>query len=339
MIEPFLKKFLVDHVDPEKGVVEQATDSQQRMREILKDKLSNDDDFPSVLEGQDFLFGSAIRGTQAAPFDDIDLMLVLDGSALLCYEAGQVVGGAYGIQNNKNPLLLPQYLTDNGFVSSQKVLGRLRAILSKTYSRSDIRKDGQAINVWMDSYGFGVDVVPALKIASATRGDHYYIPMGTGSDMWQATNPHADLGAFEAADVRTNGFLRPTARLMRKWNELSNCGRLLGFHIDAMAYHALLGKDIRTLRDGLHACLGTFDTLLSSNCNQFTGYGHHIDHRLDSEDRRKSIAAIQSTRTPIFDLIRLGPFGTANQVHGAWNKMFAGKLPTSLDNSLSSYYE
>lgn len=329
MIEPVLQKFLTEQVNPHPSVVEQASDSQSWLRQVLKNKLREQADLPSVLEGHDFLFGSAIRGTHTAPFDDVDLMLVLDGSALICIENGQQIGSAYGIQTGTNVLLQPQYLDANGHVSSQKVVSRIRNALDETYSRSDVRKDaGQAINVWLDSYGFGIDVVPAIKVTTQACGDHYYIPQGTGSDMWMSTNPHADLSAYEQGDLLANRLLRPTARLMRKWNELSNGERLSGFHVDALTLRALSGRQIQTLQEGVAACLGSFGDLLTSACPQLSGIGPHIDQKLTGENRAASIRAVANAYSAVQTAQNAGVFGTRTQIHAAWNRVFGDNLPS-----------
>jgi len=323
MVNLHLQNFLTNKVDPDPESVSQASDSQKRLREILSGKLISDSSLPTPLEGHDFLFGSAIRGTKDAPLNDIDLMLVLDGATLVPIIAGQVVGTTYGSGKSFNPALAPDYLDGNGHVSSQKILNKFRAVLGETYTRSEIRKDGQAINVWMESYGFGIDVVPAFKINTPANGLHYYIPLGTGSDMWQSTNPHADLEVFESEDVRLNGLLRPTARLMRKWNELSNSGRLSGFHVDALVLRSLQGKSVGSLDLAILTCLVSFDALLKVSSPQFSGFTPHIDHQLSEENRRLSIVAVQRTSTRIFSAIS---GKVPRDIADAWNAGFADQL-------------
>ena len=325
MLEAALQNFLSKEVNPGLDIIKQASDSEERLRGILEAKLEAGENLPSVLAGQQFLFGSAIRGTKPAPFDDVDLMLVLDGSLLNAIEGGQVVGTAYGSGKSQNILLTSPYLDQNGFVSSRKIMDRIRAVIAETYPRSFIRKDGQAINVWMESYGFGIDVVPAIKIYSQARGNHYYIPFGTNSDMWRATNPHADLAAFEAEDARLKGLLRPAAKLMRKWNDLSNGSRLSGFHVDALVFHSLQGKDVQSLQHALLHCLFSFEGLLQTYCNQFSGFQPYIDHALDPEDRRKSIAVITQHRDQVNTALQ-SYSGTAGNALKAWNAIFSEKL-------------
>jgi hypothetical protein len=323
MIDFHLQNFLTAKVNPAPETVSQASESQNRLREIMAGKLIADSSLPTPLEGHDFLTGSALRGTKNVPFDDIDLMLVLDGSMLVPIIAGQVVGTTYGSGKSFNPVLAPDYLDANGYVSSQKILNKLRAVLGETYTRSEIRKDGQAINVWMDSYSFGIDVVPAFKVATPANGLHYYIPLGTGSDMWQPTNPHADLQVFETEDARLNGLLRPTARLMRKWNELSNGGRLSGFHVDALVLRSLEGKVVESLELAVLTCLVSFEALLGTSSPQFSGFTPHIDHKLSEEDRRLSIVAVKRTSAKIFSAIsRKVP----HEITAAWNAGFADQL-------------
>jgi hypothetical protein len=325
MINALLNNFLTEEANPNPSTVNQASDSQKRLREILANKLAEDSSLPSVLDNQDFLYGSAIRGTQTAPFDDIDLMLVLDGSTLVAQENGQNMGPAHGSGKNYNPLLSAQYLDENGFISSQKVLNRIREVLAETYSRSEIRKDGQAINVWMESYGFGIDVVPAFKVDHIRAGTHYFIPFGTGSSMWQSTNPWSDLIAFERENTRLSGLLNSAARLMRKWNEISNDSRLSGFHIDALVYHSLNGKNIQTLEDAIRSCFESFETKLTVICPQFSGFIPHIDHKLQDEQREKSRQTVQVAHS-LISTARLGVLTPVHQVLATWNEVFGKKL-------------
>lgn len=323
MIESYLDAFLAKKVNPDVDVLEQGTSSQEWMLGILENKLQSNKDLPAILNNEHFLFGSAVRGTKPAPFDDIDMMLILDGSLLNAVEGGVIVGTARGSGATTNALLSEKYLYASGFVSSQEVLQELRGVLNETYSQSEIRKDGQAINVWLGSYGFGIDVVPAFRIESQLRGEHYYIPYGTGSDMWQPTNPWSDLHAFEELDARLNGVLRPAARLMRKWNELSNAGRLSGFHIDALVYRSLLGRvDITTKRAAVTQCLSSFGSLLKLPCPQFSGFKPDICHSLTEEKRFQSIKAAER------DFASISATGSLSlpSAMDAWNGLFGNKL-------------
>lgn len=324
MIEPHLTSFLTEKVNPHPDIIDQASESQERLRDILATKLAEGENLPDILEGHEFLFGSAMRGTQTAPFDDVDFMLVLDGSTLAAFENGRQVGRAVGKGKAYNTVLSPSYRDVHGLVSSRKIMDRIRAVIGDSYTRSEIRKDGQAINVWLDSYGFGIDVVPAFKITGHDAGDHYYIPVGKDSDGWRSTNPHADLTAFEREDTRLAGRLRQTARLMRKWNELSNSERLSGFHVDALVYRSLNGKAIGSLEIAVLTCLVSFPVLLREYCQQFSGFTPHIDHGLSEEDRRLSIAAAQRTGDAIFAVLRSGR--PVRELASVWNTAFAEQL-------------
>jgi hypothetical protein len=325
MISKLLNNFLINKVNPKSNILEQASDSQNKLKEILANKLEQDPNLPSVLDGHEFLFGSAVRGTKQVPFDDIDLMLVLDGSKLVANESSMQVGTAFGSGKTYNPLTLPKYLDESGFISSQKILNTIRSLVDETYSRSKIRKDGQAINLWMDSYGFGIDIVPAFKIQHNTAGVHYYIPKGTGSHMWQSTNPHIDLNLFDTEDNRLSGLLKPTARLLRKWNELSNDSRLSGFHIDALVYHSLSNKTVNNLENAVKECFKNFENLLSQYCPQFSGFGSHIDHKLTNENRKKSKEKIKIANTSILGSGLGKLLGKDNSVE-IWHKIFDNKL-------------
>ena len=325
MINALLNNFLTQKINPDPDILTQASESQARLREILANKLEEDDTLPSLLEAEDFLYGSAIRGTQPAPFDDIDLMLVLDGSTLVAKEAGQDMGPAYGSGKSQNPLTLPKYLDENGYISSQKILNSIRDAVNEAYPRSEIRKDGQAINLWMDSYGFGIDVVPAFKINHVRSGVHYFIPAGTNSHMWQSTNPWSDIQAFKVEDTRLGGLLSSTSRIIRKWNEVSNAKRLSGFHIDALVYCSLYNKNILTIEDAVRACFDSFDPLLANTCPQFSGFAPHIDHKLKDEHRMQSRLNVQTAKNSL-STARLDAFTPADKILSIWDKVFCEKL-------------
>jgi len=244
---------------------------------------------------------------------------------LVAKENGMDVGAAFGSGKSYNPLTLEKYLDEYGLVSSQKILNCIRSLVDETYSRSEIRKDGQAINVWMESYDFGIDIVPAFKIKHNTAGIHYYIPYGTGSHMWKSTNPHTDLYWFEQEDKRLSGLLRPTARLLRKWNELSNDFRLTGFHVDSLVFNSLKGKNITNLESAVRECFSNFETLLSQICPQFSGFLPHIDHKLSVEDRQKSQDKVRAVKASLLSLGLGKLLGKDNSLE-VWNKIFSNKL-------------
>jgi hypothetical protein len=318
-------------VNPKENAIDQANDCQDHLRGILANKLAEDSSLPFLLEREDFIFGSAVRKTKPAPIDDIDLMLVLDGSMLFATENGQTTGTVFGSGKSYNPVLNSVHLDDHGFVSSQKILNRIREAVDETYSRSEIRKDGQAVNLWLESYGLGIDIVPAFKVSHYLKGTHYFIPAGTGSHMWQSTNPLVDLKLFSDEDQRLGGLLCSAARLMRRWNEFSNEKILSGFHVDALVLRSLYNKNIQTLENAVWNCITSFENLLASYSQQFTGFGPHIDHKLSVLQREKSKQNIRKAVKEISSIRLNSPFladpqVTASRELSAWDNVFSKKL-------------
>lgn len=326
MIDSLLSEYLEHKIAPNPEIINQALDSQERLKQVLENKLEDDSSLPYLLSGHDFLFGSAIRNTKPSPFDDIDLMLVLDGSNLIAVENGQNMGSAHGARRPVNPLTDFQYLDENGHISSIKVMNKIKNSIGEAYSRSEIKKDGQAINVWMESYGFGIDIVPAFKIDHKLHGTHYFIPAGNSSHEWQSTNPHIDIETFKQEDYRTGSLLTNTAKLMRKWNELSNSNRLSGFHIDALVYRSLYGSGVGTLVNAVLTCLSNFDSLLTTHCPQFSGFNPHIDHKLSNENRSASQQALRRSKTVIDNANLNALLGIKDERSNVWNSLFGGQL-------------
>jgi len=66
----------------------QGSISHKHIRELLDNKWQNDSSFPWLTDG-DFLSGSYARGTKIHPLNDIDVMMVIDGTGLRAIEKGQ----------------------------------------------------------------------------------------------------------------------------------------------------------------------------------------------------------------------------------------------------------
>ncbi len=125
-----------------------------------------------------FLIGSYKRGTKIRPLDDVDIFYV--------------IGLAKRRDNNWHTItdcsfdFGDDFKDDDGNISSIKILNLLRNEISKTYSKSEIRRNGEVVNVYLKSYSVGFDIVPVWQIAN----DNYYlIPAGRGSTKWKKSNP------------------------------------------------------------------------------------------------------------------------------------------------------
>jgi len=332
----FLRK-AVNLTDDERR---QASRSHNHLRDLIKSKAASDLTLFSLIDG-DFLTGSYDRGTKIRPLDDVDLFLVLDGTRLFVVENGRLANVAVeGSTSWSNPLLLPRYLTSNGFVSSQKVLLALRNALAQSFPKSRIRRDGQAVNVRLDSYQMGLDVVPAFHLLPWDgRRDYYCIPAGRGSSLWIPTNPKVDAELVSRWDEYHNRQFRPVVRLLKWWNVVGNQGRLRSYHLEVLCLY-IFNIFSKEPISGYPAALAQFfreaQVLVPGPCPDPTGLGPPIDRYLDRESRRLTNVALQRASRLATRALTHSLFGKDADARRCWRLVFGPHFPAPPAATLSA---
>jgi hypothetical protein len=137
------------------------------------------------------LVGSYGKNIAIAPPSDIDILFQLPGEKFDKYD------------NN----------TWNG---QSQLLQNVKAILQKTYSRTDIRADGQIISVPFASYN--VEVLPAFKL---TNGQ-YYFPDTHNGGSWKTTDPKAEQKNISTSNKRSQGNTVKLIKMVKAWKYYCN---------------------------------------------------------------------------------------------------------------------
>ncbi len=288
-INTALDKLLKVNINIGQTARSQGSISHNYIRDVLKGKSSTNPLFPRLVDG-DFLSGSYARGTKLKPLDDIDVMVVIDGAGLHVVNSGLVQNiGVRGSEKHDNPIL--QHIGVDSLLSSAKVMSLFQKALSETHPNSKIRNDEQAVNVWLESYGLGIDVVPCFHLIpqSGTR-DYYFIPEGNGGTGWKTTNPKIDEEISSTLHERHDKKLKKVIRLVKYWNTVSNNGNLKSYHIETLAWHIFDKRTevIRSLEDGLIAFFVGADEFLAIACADKTALGGPVDHYLSETARANS---------------------------------------------------
>lgn len=306
--------------------ISQGSKSHTYIRDLLDNKWQTKDSFPWIVEG-DFLSGSYARGTKIYPLDDIDIMIVLDGHGLV-----PISGGAYidaevrgsGIAGSP----ISKHFDTNGLVSSVSVLEVFRDALKDTFPNSEIKKDGQAVNVWLDSYGLGLDIVPCFHIIPRNGSqDFYYIAMGNGNPMWKTTNPKIDQRISDGLHLRHDRKLKAVVKILKYWNRTQNGDRLRSYHLEALAWYVFHAHPNK-ISDYSSAVKYFFDNapaLLINHCNDLTGLGGHIDLYLTPEARQQSIQKMQQASRSI-GLLPVAFLSSPN--FSGWRAVFGQQFAT-----------
>ena len=177
MIESKLQELLDKEINLSQGHVSQGSKSHIYIRDLLANKRTTDSTFPWLLDG-DFLSGSYARGTKLHPLDDIDVMIILDGTGLIPTGINTTHYVRGNFEGKNSPV--HNYLGWDNLLNSHSVLEAFQKALAQSHPDSTIKKNGQAINIKLKSYNLGIDIVPCfhIKPLDATKQDFYYIPLG-----------------------------------------------------------------------------------------------------------------------------------------------------------------
>lgn len=149
--------------------------------------------------------GSYGRNTAIAGFSDVDLIFQLPYST---YEKYNSYSG-------------------NG---QSALLQAVKTSIERTYSKTNIRADGQVIQVPFTD-GIVFEVVPAFE----NNNGGYTFPNANNGGSWRVTNPRPEIKAIRERNAYANYNLVPLCRMMRDWKDkwMVPIGGLL---VDTLAY-------------------------------------------------------------------------------------------------------
>ena len=147
--------------------------------------------------------GSWGKGTRVLPTRDIDILF-----ALPTWMADQFEGRSGNRQS--------------------QLLQHVKATLAPTFSRTEMRGDGQVVQVKFDH--IVIEVVPLL---SAVGGGYLHCDTNAGGS-YKACNPWAEMGELNSADLAAGGSVKHLARLGKLWARHTNAP-IEGFHLERFA--------------------------------------------------------------------------------------------------------
>ena len=110
------------------------------------------------------------------------------------------------------------------------LLQAVKASIERTYSTTNIRADGQVIQVPFND-GITFEVVPAFDNDDGS----FTFPNANDGGSWKTTNPRPEIKAIRDRNAATNGNLVPLCRMMRDWKTKWTVP-VGGLLIDTLAY-------------------------------------------------------------------------------------------------------
>lgn len=152
-----------------------------------------------------FYAGSYGRNTAIRGFSDLDMVFELPYSVYQQYNA--YVG--------------------NG---QSALLQAVRSSVTKTYSNTNIRADGQIIQIPFTD-GITFELLPAFKNIDGS----YTYPDSNDGGSWKVCEPKAEIQAMDLRNKACNNNLTRLCRMMRRWKSYNNVP-IKGLLIDTLAY-------------------------------------------------------------------------------------------------------
>jgi hypothetical protein len=215
-IDKRFNTYIEDFVNIDPEIVNDARKSRDNMIDKIKELINKDDELPNLYEDV-IHFGSFNRKTKCRKLDDIDLMVCLnsEGNTANIHDSIDII-----INTKENAKTLNNYLNDKGKLSSIKLTNKIKSIVQSIpeFSRSEIKRDGEAVVLNLISYEWSFDLVIAFATVEFDDGLNYYlIPDGKGN--WKRTQPIVDKEYTKNVNDKYESGILEFVRIVKKINQ------------------------------------------------------------------------------------------------------------------------
>lgn len=276
-------EFRREKVDLDPDETNQARASRDYLYEQMNYLDRTNSDFPSLLRYVPY--GSFSRKAKIRPLDDIDFFAVLDGAGVREQQYGY--DSYLAVQDNACDLA--RFRDDNGYVSSIRVLNRIRSGLGSigNYAKAEVRRNQEVVSLTLASYPWTFDIAPALAFNDWSGNVLYYlIPNGKGH--WKRTNPHKDQDYITRVNQQHGGDFIPLLRLLKFWNRRRHKPVLMSYYFETLVLKAFdYAARFGSFQQGIKYFFDHCPTYLMSTCPDPKGLGPNLDDGLDYETRTK----------------------------------------------------
>ena len=277
---------LLNHINFTTEDLEEIDEALINLIDTIKTK-ANEGKVAKIIEY--YKFGSIQRKTKIKPLDDVDIIYVVG-------TAEKQIGSNMHTITNCSLSFGPEKHQPENNISSIILLNDLRSAISETYSRSEVRRNQEVVNVYLSSYEVGFDIVPAFDI---TNMGYLLIPAGKGNHNWKETKPQAGVDFFNSANTRHNGLLRNVIKIIKYWFKKKKIKTPGSYHLESVLCYAFNASF--TVYDSLsNALYYAYSNINYSNylitCPDPTYMNRLLDSGLSTEDTNKIIAEANSAK-------------------------------------------
>lgn len=225
-------EFMKDIVNLDPDIVSAARASRDNLLENIAE-FDNQTDFFDLYDGFNVHFGSFARKTKCRELDDIDLMIGIaaNGATYNSNDPWDNVKITASTTNQAQKDCTRADGTLNSTMVSNRFKNKLESV--REYSRSEVRRNGEAVILNLKSKDWSFDIVPCFYTTTESDGRAYYlIPNGQGN--WKKTDPKKDKEHVTSINQSKDGRVLELVRLCKKWNRVKNAKTLPSYMLETM---------------------------------------------------------------------------------------------------------
>lgn len=224
-------EFMKDIVNLDPEVTKKARASRDNLLSNIAE-FDGNDGFFNLCDAFNLHYGSFARNTKCRKLDDIDLMIGLaaNGATYSTYSWDDVV--IYASNTNQAQI---DCTDSDGQLNSIKLINKFKKKLEyvREYSRSDIKRKGEAIVLNLLSKDWSFDLVPCFHTTNEVDGRSYYL-IPNGSGRWKKTDPTIDRENVKKINQELNGKVLELIRLVKRWNKIKNGEKIKSYLMEAI---------------------------------------------------------------------------------------------------------
>lgn len=286
--------YLRDCVNLSPELVKQALSSRDYLLRILAGRSQDDPEFPT-LTGHYLNYGSFARDVKRQPLDDIDLMLLLNGSGTTEWGIGE---GSSILRPHSILAPLVNYVDQSGNINSTQILHRIRDSLAevRTYKKADIHKNMNAVTVQLQSYDWKFDIVPSIPVSLDGRAPYLYFIIPDGKGGWIRTDPRFDARRIGTINQQNNGLVCLVIRLLKAWNDRGGKVSLKSYYLESIALDIFSQTKINSVVGGINKFFQDASYKILLPHPDPKGLGPNIDLEVDLGSKLSMALAIDAAK-------------------------------------------
>lgn len=225
-------EFMQDVVNLDPDVTSEARKSRDNLLSNISE-FDDVDDFFDLCDSYNVHFGSFARRTKCRDLDDVDLMIGIAANGAT-YNSFNPWDNVKIIASTTNKAQ-KDCANDDGSLNSTLVTNKFKKKLEnvREYSRSQVRRNGEAVILNLISKEWSFDIVPCFHTVTESNGRAYYlIPNGSGN--WKKTDPIKDKEHVTSTNQSKNGRVLDLIRLCKRWNITKNAKTIPSYLLETI---------------------------------------------------------------------------------------------------------